>query len=47
MVKPFYHDLKRKIRITQNPRPISSRFKNVSDTGANIVTNALTINDGT
>lgn len=43
MVKPFYYDLKRKMKITQNPRPISSRFKNVSDTGANIVANARTL----
>ena len=43
MVKPFYYDLKRKMKITQNPRPISSWFKNVSDTGANIVANARTL----
>ena len=28
MVKPFYHDLKGKIKITQNPWPISSEFTN-------------------
>ena len=40
MVKPFYHDLKRKMKITHNLRPIGSDFKNASDIRANIATNA-------
>ena len=38
----FYHDLKRKMKIIHNPRPIEIEFKNASDTTANIVTNART-----
>ena len=43
MVKPFDHDLKRKMKIACNPRPIDSEFKNASDTRANIVTNTRTV----
>ena len=43
MIKPFYHDLKRKMKITCNPKHIGIAFKNVSDTRANIVTNARTL----
>ena len=32
MIKLFYRDLKRNMKITHNPRPIGSEFKNVSDT---------------
>ena len=43
IIKPFYHDLKRKMKITCNPKHIGIAFKNASDTRANIVTNARTL----
>ena len=43
MVKPLHHDLKRKMKITCNLRPIGSEFKYASDTKANFVTNAKTL----
>ena len=43
MVKPFYYDLKMKMKITGNPRPMGSEFKNASDKRANIVKNAGTL----
>ena len=49
MVKHFCHYLKRKMKITINPRPIGTEFMNASCTRAVIVTNAtaqLTIING-
>ena len=43
VVKFFYHDLKRKMKFTHNPRPIESEFKNDYYTRANIVTYATTL----
>ena len=43
MVKPFYYDLKRKMKIMHNPRLIGSVFNNASDARANIVENARTL----
>ena len=43
MVKPFYHDLKRKMKITCNPRPSGSEFKNAAYTRPNIVANSRSL----
>ena len=38
IVKSFHHDLKEKIKIIQEPRPIGNEFKNASDGRTNFVT---------
>ena len=43
MVKPFSHDLKRKMKNTCSPMPTGNEFKNASDARDNIVTNARTL----
>ena len=43
MVNTFYHEIKRKMKITCNPRPIDSEFKNASDPRANVVINTRTL----
>ena len=39
LIKSFHHNLKGKIKIIQEPRPIGNKIKNLSDTATNIVLN--------